>query len=90
MQLYTFAVKRMKILYSLSFMQGGIMQVWAKNVTNVVLSHTSTFSTLVGLLACIEGTFGDPDRERTAHVQLHTLKIMTGIWQMSTWPSLRC
>jgi len=31
--------ERMKILYALSFMKGGIAQVWAKNKTNVVLFH---------------------------------------------------
>jgi len=50
----------MKILYALSFMHGGIVQVCAENETNEVLSHTSTFSTLVELLASIERTFGDP------------------------------
>ena len=69
----------MEILYTLSFMQGGIMQVWAENETNMVISHTSMFSTLVGLLACIKRTFGDPDQERTAHAQLHALKMMTGM-----------
>jgi len=64
----------MKILYALSFMHGGIAQVWAKNETNMVLSHTSMFSTLVGLLAGIERTFSDPDQERTAHMQLHALE----------------
>ena len=32
MQLNMFADKRMKILYALSFMHGGIAQVWAKAV----------------------------------------------------------
>ena len=74
-----FKDKRMKILYALSFMHGGIVQVWAENETNVVLSHTSTFSTLVELLAAIERACGNPDWERTIHAQLHTLKMMTGM-----------
>src|SRR5882724_4959626 len=69
----------MKILYALSFMHGGIAQVWGKNETNVVLSHTSMFSTLTELLAGIERTFSDPDQERTAHTQLHTFKMMMGM-----------
>src|SRR5882724_1292749 len=77
MELDTFADERMKILYALSFMCGGIAQVWAKNETNAILSYTSTFATLTKLLSSIERTFGDPDRERMAHAQLHTLK-MTG------------
>jgi len=79
MQLNTFADKRMKILYALSFMARGIVQVWAKNETNVVLSHTSTFSALVGLLADIERTFSNPDWERAACTQLHTLKMTIGM-----------
>src|SRR5882672_3828 len=79
MQLDTFSDERMKILYALSFMHGGIAQVWAENVTNVVLSHSSTFTTLAELLAGITRTFGDPDRERTARAQLHTLKMTTGM-----------
>jgi len=74
MQFNLFADERMKILISLSFMHGGIVQVWAENKNNAVLSHTSIFSTLVGLLAGIKRTFGDPDQERMAHTQLHTLK----------------
>jgi len=67
MQLDTFADERMNILYALSFMCRGIAQVWAKNETNVVLSHSSTFTTLTELLAGITRTFGDPDQERTVH-----------------------
>jgi len=79
MQLDTFVDERMKILYALSFMCRGIAQVWAKNETNVVLSHTSTLTTLMELLAGIKKTFGDPDQERTACTQLHTLKMMKGM-----------
>ena len=60
-------------------MHGGIAWVWAENETNVVLSHTSTFSTLMELLAGIERTFGNPDWERMAHAQLHALKMMMGM-----------
>jgi len=59
MQLNMFTVERMKILYALSFMCGGIVQVWAENETNMILSH-STFSTFSELLAGIKRTFGDP------------------------------
>jgi len=79
MQLDMFTDERMKILYALSFMHGGIAQVLAENETNVVLSHTSTFSTLMELLVGIERTFGDPDQERTVHTQLHALKMKTGM-----------
>ena len=79
MQPDMFKDERMKILYALSFMHGGIVQVWAKNETNVVLSHMSMFSTLVELLAGVERTFGNPDWEWTAHSQLHALKMMMGM-----------
>ena len=67
MQIDTFTDKRMKILYTLSFMRGGMAQVWAANETSAVLANTSTFNTLEGLLTSIKRTFGDPDKERTAH-----------------------
>ena|SRR5882724_6334347 len=68
-----------KILYTLFFMCRGIAQVWAENKTNVVLSHMSMFSTLAELLVSIERTFGNPDWERMAHPQFHTLKMMMGM-----------
>jgi len=43
------------------------------------LANMSTFNTLKGLLMSIEKTFGDPDRERIAHTQLHALKMMPGM-----------
>src|SRR5882724_8876260 len=67
MQIDAFANERMKILYMLSFMRRGMAQVWAANETSVVLANMSTFNTLEGLLASIEGTFGNPDKERMAH-----------------------
>src|SRR5882724_1591152 len=79
MQIDTFADKRMKILYALSFMRGGMAQVWAANETHVVLANTSTFNTLEGLLTLIERTFGNPDKERTARAQLHTLRMTPGM-----------
>ena len=63
MEIDTFADERMKILYALSFMSGGMAQVWAANETSVTLANTSTFNTLEGLLTSIEKTFRDPDRE---------------------------
>src|SRR5882724_13090095 len=79
MQLDTFVDERMKILYALSLMHGGIAQVWAENETNVILSYTSMFATLTKLLSSIVRIFRDPDRERTAHAQLHALKMTTGM-----------
>ena len=79
MQLDMFVDEWMKILYALSFMHRGIVQVWVKNETNMVLSHTSTFSTLKRLLTGIEKTFSNPDQERMAQDQLHTLKMKMGM-----------
>jgi len=79
MQIDAFADERMKILYALSFMHGGMAQVWAANETSTVLANTSTFNTLEGLLASVKRTFGDPDKERTAHAQLHALRMTPGM-----------
>src|SRR5882724_7639478 len=79
MQIDAFADERMKSLYVLSFMRGGMAQVWAANETSTVLANTSTFNTLEGLLASVERTFGDPDKERTAHAQLHALRMTPGM-----------
>ena len=65
-----------KIIYVLSFMLGGVAQVWATNKTNNVLSGTCTFSTISAPLTCIEKTFGDPDWEWTACTEMHALKMM--------------
>src|SRR5882724_3987370 len=79
MQLDAFTDKRMKILYTLSFMRGGMAQVWAANEMSAILDNMSSFSTLAELLASIKRTFGDLDRERTTHTQLHALKMTPGM-----------
>ena len=58
MQINAFADKRMKILYMLSFISGGMAQVWAANETSVTLANMSMFNTL-GLLMSGKKTFGD-------------------------------
>jgi len=55
MQIDAFANERMKILYALSFIHGGMAQIWAANETSTVLANTSTFNTLEGLLASVGG-----------------------------------
>jgi len=79
MQIDAFANKRMKILYTLSFMSRWMAQVWAANETSATLANTSMFNTLEGLLTSIEKTYRDPDRERMACTQLHALKILAGM-----------
>src|SRR5882724_9009836 len=75
MQIDAFADERMKILYVLSFISGGMAEVWAANETSVTLANMSTFNTLEGLLMSIEKTSRDLDRERMAHTQLHALEM---------------
>src|SRR5882724_7831481 len=78
-QIDAFSDERMKILYTLSFMHGGMAQVWAANETSTFLANTSTFNTLEGLLALVERTFGNPDKERTARTQFHALRMTPGM-----------
>ena len=78
MQADTFADERMRILYALSFMRGGTAQVWAANETMAVINGTTQMRTLDIFLEDVEKTFGDPDRARTAHTQLHELKMTHG------------
>ena len=52
MQANTFADKRMKVLYALSFMRGGTAQVWAVNETMAVITGTSQMQTLDICLEC--------------------------------------
>ena len=51
----------MKILYALSFMHGGMAQVWAGNETTAVIDGTSQMHTLDEFLVHVKRTFGDPD-----------------------------
>ena len=78
MQADTFADERMKILYVLSFMHGGMAQVWAVNETMAVITGTSQMQTLVIFLESVKKTFGDPDRAWMACIQLHKLKMTLG------------
>jgi len=64
--------------------------VWAKNETNAVLASTSIIMTLKISCCALRMAFGDLDLERTAHTQLHTLKMMMGMKLKSIWPNLRC
>ena len=79
MKLDAFVDERMKILCTLSFMQGGMAQVWVAKETSAVLDNTSSFGTLAELLALIKRTFGNPDWERTACTQLHALRMTPGM-----------
>ena len=78
MQADTFADERMKILYALLFMHGGMAQVWAANETMAVITRTSQMQTLNIFLESIEKTFRDMDWAQTACAQLHELKMTPG------------
>ena len=78
MQADTFADERMKVLYALSFMCGGMAQVWAVNKTMAVITRTSQMQTLDIFLEIIEKTFRDLDRAQMARAQLHELKMTPG------------
>ena len=78
MQANTFPDKRMKVLYALLFMCRGMAQVWAANETMAVITGTTQMQTLDIFLESVEKTFGGPDQARTAHVQLHKLKMTPG------------
>ena len=65
----------MKILYVLSFMHGGMAQVWAVNETMAVITGTSQMQTLDIFLESIKKTFGDLDQAWMARPQLHELKM---------------
>ena len=75
MQAYTFVDKRMKILYVLLFMCGGMAQVWAANETMAVITGTSQMQTVNIFLEIIEKIFRDLDQAQMAHAQLHELKM---------------
>src|SRR5882724_8229833 len=51
MQLNAFMDKRMKILYTLSFIQGGMAQVWVANKTSAILDNTTCLSHILTLQA---------------------------------------
>ena len=78
MQANTFADKRMKVQYALSFMCRGTAQVWAANETMAVITGTSQMQTLDIFLESVEKTFRDPDQAWMAHAQLHELKMTPG------------
>ena len=77
MQVDTFMDERMKALYALSFMCGGMAQVWAANETMAVINGKSQMQMLDIFLENVERTFGDPDRAHTAS-SLHDLKMTPG------------
>ena len=78
MQVDAFADERMKVLYALSFMCGGMAQVWAANETMAVINGTSQMQTLDIFLENVKKSFVDPDRACTAHTQVHDLKMTPG------------
>jgi len=79
--------KKMKILYVLLFMHGGMAQIWAANKTNALLANRSMFNTLEELLAAMED-YGDHDLKGMAHTQLHMLNMTVDEYMANfkMWP----
>jgi len=63
-------------------------QVWEANETSRSWTNTSSFGTLVELLASIKRTFGDPDQERTT-VHSDTLRMTLGMMAEEYMASFR-
>ena len=79
MQADTLVDERIKVLYALSFLCGGMAQVWAANETMVVINRKSQMQTLDIFLENIKRTFGDMDRVCMVCTQLHDLKMTPSI-----------
>jgi len=89
-EINAFADERMKILYMLSFMSGGMAQVWEANDTSTTLA----FNTLEGLLTSIKRPLR-PRQGKGWHVpQLYASKWCPGMtteWiQLGHMPSFPC
>jgi len=72
MQIDTLVDEMMKILYVLSFMHRGMVQVWATNETNGVLSGTPSIRNLDALLTNIENAFTQTKKEQPIHSYMHS------------------
>jgi hypothetical protein len=64
-----------KILYALSYMQGGSAGDWASNYTCAILDGDSPFPDWETFCTCFEAVFSDADQEAHAHQHLCSLKM---------------
>jgi len=75
----TFPNQKMKILYTLLFMNGGIAEVWASNETQAVINGTMLIITFNEFMKQVEDAFGDLDQTQTTRTKLHDLHMITGM-----------
>src|SRR3979490_196473 len=75
----SFPDDKTKMLYTLSFMSGGSVAIWAHNKTQAIIDGNSLITTFDEFTKKVEEAFGDPDRARTAHTKLHDLKMTSNM-----------
>jgi hypothetical protein len=68
-----------KILYALSYMQGGSAGDWASNYSRAILDGDSPFPDWETFCNRFEAAFGDADREANARQRLRSLKMTRGM-----------
>jgi Retrotransposon gag protein len=68
-----------KILYALSYMQGGSAGDWASKYTHAILDGDSPFPDWETFCNCFEAAFGEADQAAHAHQHLHYLKMTQGM-----------
>ena len=72
MQLDAFTDEGMKILYTLSFMRGGMAQVWVANKTSAILDNMSSFGTLTELWHQLKGPSAIQTRKGCLYTATYT------------------
>lgn len=76
----SFPNDRTRILYALSWMQGGSAGEWAANHTRSMLeTNQSPFASWDDFRARFEAAFGDSDRQAQARQNLHNLRMTKGM-----------
>src|ERR1700676_5331124 len=75
----SFPTDQTKILYALSYMQGGSAGDWASNYTRAILDGDSPFPDWETFCTRFERAFGDADREAHARQRLRSLKMTRGM-----------
>jgi len=89
MQINTFADERMKTLYVLSLMSGGMAQVWQPIETSVTLAKCPCSTPSKDSWCPLKNTFRDPDRKGCT-TQLHATQNDARYDQEEYMANLRC
>ena len=74
-----FLEDRFKILYMLSFMTKGLVQIWAHNITDAVIGGMSMIVMFAEFVKHVEYASSDPDRICTAQTKLCDLCMLPGM-----------